>query len=160
MANLLNNNRVRMLLGGMATMALVLLHHNLNAQVDYLRPIGGSEVELLWQLDASPESGNMLRDGQNLRLRLDGIDATYTLSRGRVTRVVYHERFASMADAEAAAAKIRKFMMDKGMAVRELHQGASHRVLNAAGGGMNGTMITRVMDGGGFQVNADISAMH
>ena len=160
MFNGLRYSGVRALLLCLAFLTIAGGSQVLVAQVDYLRPIGGSEVELLWHLDAGPESGNLLRDGQNLKLSIDGIDATYTLSRGRVTRVVYHERFATMAQAESAAAKIRKFMEDKGMTLQDMHQGTSHRVVSAAGGGMNGTMITRVMDGGGFQVNADISAMH
>jgi hypothetical protein len=141
------------------TCAVFLGHGKLQAQVNYLEPIGGTEVELFFFLNAEPGSDLFQRDGQQLKLEEDGMDATYTVTRGKVTNVAYHQIFTSSAKAEQAYLHIRKFMESKGMKIQDVREAVAHRVVSGAGGGMNGTLILVPIAGGGYHVNAEISAM-
>jgi hypothetical protein len=132
-------------------------------QINYLEPIGGTEVELFFFLNAEPGSDLLQRDGQTLKFAEDSegssMDATYTVTRGKVTNVAYHHIFTSSAKAEQAYLHLRKFMESKGMEIQNVREATAHRVVGGAGNGMNGTLILVPVAGGGYHVNAEISAM-
>jgi hypothetical protein len=132
---------------------------NLYAQaIDYLKPIGGSDVELFFQLDVLPAQGELRHDGEKIKLVTEEVDATYTLSRGKVTHVSYIEDFRKQDAADEAFRKVRQFMESSGIRMKDVGGTTGHRVTSGEGNGMHGSLLLIPAAGGGFRLNAEIFA--
>lgn len=138
---------------------IVLLAGNAaKAQTDYLEPIGGSEVELYFYLNADPQADGLLRDGGLLELTAQNIHATYTLQRGKVSDITYHQAFSSAELAEEAYLRIRHFLLARGLLLTDIRESANHHIVSGAGNGMTGTLMMVPRVGGGVAIDAQISA--
>ena len=132
---------------------------NLQAQaIDYLKPIGGSDVELFFQLDVLPAQGQLRHDGEKIKLITDEIAATYTLSRGKVTHVSYFEDFGKQDVADDAFRQVRQFMESSGIRMKDVGEMTGHRVTSGEGNGLHGSLLLIPSAGGGFRLNAEIFA--
>jgi hypothetical protein len=132
---------------------------SVKGQTDYLEPIGGSEVELFFHLDSDQGVPAMDQNGTLLKLERDGFDATYTLAKGKVTNVSYHQSFTSASKAEEAFAEIKRFIESKGMKITSLLTSKERQVVCGDGNNMHSTLIVTQVSGGGYRLNAEISAM-
>ncbi|MEM0996282.1 MAG: hypothetical protein AAGN35_04345 [Bacteroidota bacterium] len=129
-----------------------------HAQVGYLEQVGGSEVELMMFLQSGDHERIVERDGSLINLENQNIQATYTVQRGSVVHVSFHQSFGNEADVLGAYDSVRKYLETLGVGLQAMRGQESYRLVTGEGNGLRSTLVI-TSDSGHYRLNAEIIAV-
>lgn len=127
-------------------------------QENFLEQVGGSEVELMMFLKGGEGKSEITHNGSLVGIEESDRGATYTVQRGMVVHVNFHQSYSTEADAQAAFDDAKSFLQERGVEMQVMRGQQNYRLMSGEGNGLRSTLV--ITSGGNqYRLNAEIVAI-
>ncbi len=132
--------------------------NDLKAQAPYLEGIGGTESDLIDQLDRANGNPYVRKPYPDVWVvNREDLQATYNFRDGKVTDVHLNQYFINESEAEEAMADSEKFLKGRGVFLEQVSNDANTEVLRGQGSGLNAHLMMHFEPDGRYRMNIGLS---
>lgn len=134
---------------------------SLSAQVvpeNFLEQVGGSEVELMMFLKGGEHKDEIKRNGSLIGIEEGDLAASYTIQRGLVVHVNFHQSYSTEGAAQAAFEDAKAFLQERGVEMQVMRGQDHYRLMSGEGNDLRSTLVI-TSNGGKYRLNAELVAI-